>query len=115
MTTAEDAFRRKADRIFQQALDLEGEERERRVHDLCDGDRNLLAEVQSLLIASRDTGFVNPGDALRGPVWRQLDEKERAAPPIGPRAPSSRRQFGRWEAAESRVHRTSANDRIEAT
>lgn len=72
MDAKEDLWDR-ADRIFDEALDLPPGERAAFLDRACGGDAELFALVSRLLASAEDaTSGVKPGGALQGPLWNEL-------------------------------------------
>ncbi len=73
------------DALFQEALDLPADERPALLERSCVGDAELRSAVEKLLRSTEDTvPMLEPGGALRGPLWDKVAEEllppEAAAP-----------------------------------
>jgi tetratricopeptide (TPR) repeat protein len=69
--------RRRADQIFDEALDLPPTERAALLDRACGGDAGLRALIDRLLAgAESDAPALAPGGAFQGPLWEGTDPEE---------------------------------------
>ncbi|NNK61828.1 MAG: serine/threonine protein kinase [Gemmatimonadetes bacterium] len=79
--------RRRADRIFSRALDLEPGDRLTFIHDRCGDDQELLADVIALVASAEasEDYFEGRGDALVGRVWDRVARDRKVDHLVGQR------------------------------